>query len=110
MQAINLLDRRFWQRPSEREVLWRRTVRVPNVWTHPVWTAASTRTAWTFLGFARLPAVRSLTDPSGVTTVRWSDLRFSGARMALAPPQNDPFSVIVQVGPDGQVIDEHLGP
>ena len=110
MQTISLLDRRFWQPPDEPEVLWRRTVRVPNLWTPSVQAAASTRLAQTFLGFARLPAARSFSDQSGVTTVRWGDLRFTGARMALAPPQNDPFSILVRVGPDGQVLEEHLGP
>jgi membrane-bound metal-dependent hydrolase YbcI (DUF457 family) len=107
---INLMDRRFWRAPDGPEVLWRTTLRVPNVWTPPVWSAASTSLARTFLGFSRLPAVRTFGEPSGVITVRWGDVRFSGARMALATPQNDPFTVIVRVAPDGSVVEEHLGP
>ena len=107
---IDLTDRRFWSAPASLEVLWRTTLRVPNVWTQPVWAAAATGLARAFLGFSRLPAVRTFGDPSGVVTVRWSDLRFAGARMALAPPQNDPFTVVVRVAPDGSVVEEHLGP
>ena len=77
---INLLDARFRRPPSDTEVLWRTTLRFPSVWTPAVWTAASTKLGRSFLGFARLPAVRSIVDPAGVTTVRWTDLRFIDGR------------------------------
>ena len=111
VQDINLLDRRFWKSPTEPEVLWRRAQRAPNLWTPAVWAAASSPLARTFLGFYRFPWVRTTGDPSGVTTVRWGDLRFVGARgSTFAPAPNDLFSVIVRVAPDGSVVEERAGP
>ena len=107
---VDLLDSRLRRSPDSSEALWRVTLRVPNVWTPPVWTAASTGLAQTFLGFARLPAARSFVDPTGTATVRWNDMRFVGARAALAPTQNDPFAIVVRIAPDGHVIEQHLGP
>jgi hypothetical protein len=110
VQDIDLLDSRF-RRPAEGgEVMGRTTFRVPNVWTPAVFTAASTPLGRTFLGFARLPAARSFVDAGGTATVRWSDLRFIGRRMAVAPPQNDPFTVVIRVGPDGRILEQRLGP
>src|SRR2546428_10273995 len=43
-------------------------------------SAASAGLARTFLGFSRLPVVRTFGVPSGVITVRWNDLRFAGLR------------------------------
>jgi membrane-bound metal-dependent hydrolase YbcI (DUF457 family) len=107
---VNLLDERLRRQPDPSEALWRVTVRIPNVWIPPVWTAASTPLAQTFLGFSRLPAARAFVDPQGVATVRWNDVRFIGARMALAPPQNDPFSILVRIAADGHVLEQRLGP
>jgi hypothetical protein len=107
---VNLLDSRLRRSPDSSEAMWRVTLRVPNVWTPPVWTAASTPLAQTFLGFARLPAARSFVDPAGTATVRWNDMRFVGARAGLAPTQTDPFAVVVRVAPDGHVLEQHLGP
>jgi membrane-bound metal-dependent hydrolase YbcI (DUF457 family) len=107
---LDLLDGRFGRPDETGEPTGRTTVRVPNVWTPAVFAAASTRLGNTFLGFARLPAARSFVDSSGIATVRWSDLRFLGTRMALAPPQNDPFTVVIRMGSDGQVLEQRLGP
>jgi membrane-bound metal-dependent hydrolase YbcI (DUF457 family) len=107
---VDLLDSRWRRAPDASEAMWRVTVRVPNVWTPAVWTAASTPLAQTFLGFSRLPAARSFVDPGGTATVRWNDMRFTGGRVALAPTQNDPFAVVVQIAPDGHVLQQHLGP
>ena len=107
---IDLLDARFRQAGTTTDGAWRTTLLVPNIWTPAVFSAASTRLAQTFLGFARLPAARSFVDPTGTATIRWTDLRFIGARMALAPPQNDPFAIVIRLGPDGRVIDQRLGP
>ena len=107
---VDLLDARFRRPWDETAGMWRTTYRLPNVWTPPVWTAASTKLGQIFLGFARLPAARSFVDSTGTATVRWTDLRFIGARMALAPPRNDPFGIVVRIAPDGRVLDERLGP
>jgi membrane-bound metal-dependent hydrolase YbcI (DUF457 family) len=107
---VDLLDARFRQPADEAAGMWRTKFLVPNVWTPPVWTAASTVLGQTFLGFARLPAARSFVDPTGTATVRWSDLRFIGARMALAPPRNDPFAIVIRIAPDGRILDQQLGP
>jgi inner membrane protein len=109
MHDVDLLDSRLRQTPDSSEAMWRVTLRVPNVWTPPVWTAASTPLARTFLGFARFPAARSFVDPTGTATVRWNDMRFIGARLALSPTQNDPFAVVVRIAPDGHVLDQRLG-
>ena len=110
IQNVNLLERRFWMPPEGAEVLWRTTVRAPNVWTPAVLTAAATPLGQTFLGFARLPAVVSVVDASsGVTSVRWTDLRFTD-RPLRGPAPNGPFSIIVRIDSDGRVLEEHLGP
>ena len=43
-----------------------------------VFAASAAPLARVFLGFARFPAVRTAVDPAGVTTVRWTDVRFIG--------------------------------
>jgi membrane-bound metal-dependent hydrolase YbcI (DUF457 family) len=107
---VDLLDVRF-RRPAEAsEVMWRTTVRFPNVWTPAVWTAASTDVGRTFLGFARLPAARSFVDDFGTATIRWNDVRFIGMRGSLGVAQNDPFTVVIRLGPDGRVLAEQLIP
>jgi hypothetical protein len=107
---VDLLDSRLRGSPDSSEAMWRVGLRLPNVWSPPVWIAASTPLAQTFLGFSRLPAARSFVDPNGTATVRWNDVRFTGGRVALAPTQNDPFAVVVQIAPDGHILAQHLGP
>jgi membrane-bound metal-dependent hydrolase YbcI (DUF457 family) len=110
---VNLLDARFRRPPADAEVLWRTTLRFPNVWTPPVWTAASTKPGRTFLGFSRLPAVRTTVDQAGTTTVRWTDLRFIDATPPSPNrrlPRDDLFTTVVRIGPDGTVMEERLGP
>ncbi len=107
---VDLLDVRFRQPADAAEAMWRTTLRVPNVWTPPVWSAASTSLGRTFLGFSRLPAARSFVDPYGTATVRWNDMRFVGARGSLGLAQRDPFSVLIRLGPDGRVLAEQLTP
>src|SRR5438876_301320 len=75
---IDLLDRRFRELEDESDVPWRLTLRYPNVWTSAVEKAAGTRVGQVFLGFSRFPAARSVVDGKGITTVRWSDMRFAG--------------------------------
>jgi membrane-bound metal-dependent hydrolase YbcI (DUF457 family) len=107
---VDLLDARLRRPADASEVLWRTTLRIPNVWTPPVWTAASKELGRTFLGFARLPAARAFVDPFGTATVRWNDMRFLGMRRSLGPAQNDPFSVVIRIAPDGHVLAEQLVP
>jgi membrane-bound metal-dependent hydrolase YbcI (DUF457 family) len=107
---VDLLDGRFRQAADASEVMWRTTLRFPNVWTAPVWTAASTELGKVFLGFARLPAARSFVDPFGTATVRWNDIRFIGMRPALGSAQNDPFSAMIRIAPDGHILAEQLIP
>ena len=108
---IDLLDARFRQPPSESEVMYRTTLRVPNVWTPPVFAAATTRQGRAFLGFARFPAARGFIDPTGTATVRWTEMRFVGGPPTLdrSGRPNDPFGVVVRIAPDGRVLDEQLG-
>ena len=105
---VDLLDARF-RRPAESaEVMWRTTLRVPNVWTPPVFTAASTDMGRTFLGFSRLAAARSYIDPSGAATVWWNDMRFFGGGSAPGRNQTAPFSALIRIGPDGRVFEQHV--
>ena len=110
---VNLLEARFRRPPEDAEVLWRTTLRFPNVWTPAVWTAASTPLGRTFLGFARLPAARAVVDQTGTTTVRWTDVRFIETPLPpnrAVPQRGDLFSAVVRIAPDGTVMDERLGP
>ena len=73
--------------------------------------AAGTHLGQLFLGFSRLPAARSAVDPKGVTTVRWTDVRFAGGTFTLDQqgPRTSPFTATVRIGPGGTVIEEFLG-
>ena len=108
---INLLDRRYREPESGSAAPWRLTLRYPNVWTSPVQRAATTRLGQVFLGFARFPAARSAIDAHGITTVRWSDMRFVGGPFALdqPAPRTNVFTATVRIGADGQVLEQSLG-
>ena len=108
---IDLFDQRFREPDSGADAPWRLTLRYPNVWTPPVLQAATTHLGQVFLGFSRMPAARSALDPRGVTTVRWTDMRFVGGPMALDQPaaRAVPFTASVRIGADGQVLEERLG-
>ena len=87
------------------------SVWIPNQWTPLVTEAARTRTAKVVLGFSRFPLASVFTEPSGVTTVQFTDLRFA---IGLDNPQlqgrrNALFTVTVRFGPDNQIIQERLG-
>jgi membrane-bound metal-dependent hydrolase YbcI (DUF457 family) len=112
LHDVDLLDSRFQTVDQQSEGLWRTTRRYPNQWNAAVVKAAMTRTAQAFLGFARFPAVRSAVDSSGITTVRWNDVRFVGGLFALDQPvrRPGPFAVLIRIGPDGQVLQEEIGP
>lgn len=107
---VNVLDARFRRPADASEVMWRTTLRVPNIWTPPVFAAASTELGRTFLGFARLAAARSAVDTGGTATVRWNDMRFTGLRPTPAGNQGAPFSVLIRIAPDGQVVQQEMRP
>jgi hypothetical protein len=108
---IDLFDARFSEPESASEVLWRMTLRYPNVWTPAVQKAATSHLGQIFLGFSRFPAARSSVDANGVTTVRWTDVRFAGGITGLdqPAPRSGLFTATVKVAPDGRIVEETLG-
>jgi hypothetical protein len=108
---IDLLDARYREPESESAVPWRTTLRYPNVWTPTVQNAATTRLGQVYLGFSRLPAARSAVDAQGMTTVRWSDMRFAGGLPGFDERGSRaiPFTATVRIAADGQVLEEKLG-
>jgi membrane-bound metal-dependent hydrolase YbcI (DUF457 family) len=108
---LDLLDQRFREPGSGSDAPWRLTLRYPNVWTPAVQQAAATHLGQVFLGFSRMPAARSAIDAHGVTTVRWTDVRFVGGPMALDQPAARalPFTASVRISPDGRILEEKLG-
>jgi membrane-bound metal-dependent hydrolase YbcI (DUF457 family) len=110
LHDIDLLDERFRRPADGSEVFWRQTIRYPNVWTPAVEKAAATKIGRVFLGFSRFAAARSAIDAHGLTTVRFTDMRFVSGPLALDEPRRvNLFSVIVRVGADGQILSESLG-
>jgi hypothetical protein len=87
------------------------TLRYPNVWTPAVQHAATSRLGQVFLGFSRMPAARSAVDSHGVTTVRWTDVRFVGGPFALdqPAPRTNVFTATVRISADDRVVEETLG-
>jgi len=108
---VSLTDARLRAPASAGEVLWRQTVRYPNVWTPAATHAASAPLAQIFLGFSRFPAARSSTDTSGTTTVRFIDMRFAVGLIALEQPvrRPEPFSATIRVAPGGAILGQSLG-
>jgi membrane-bound metal-dependent hydrolase YbcI (DUF457 family) len=111
IRDIDLLDARFRSPDADSEVLWRLTLRYPNVWTPAVQKAAATHLGQVFLGFSRFPAARSAVDAHGITTVRFTDVRFAGGVVGLDQPVGrvNPFTAMVRIGADGQILEESLG-
>jgi membrane-bound metal-dependent hydrolase YbcI (DUF457 family) len=109
LHEVDVLDARV-QREGAADAFWRRAVRYPNQWTAGTAVAAATPTAQAFLGFSRFPAARTFTDPTGTTTVRWTDVRFvAGVWPGEVQRRADLFSVFIRIGPGGQILDERLG-
>lgn len=109
---IDLLDARFRDPDGDDgEALWRLTLRYPNVWTPAVKQAATSHLGQVFLGFSRFPAARSTVDANGVTTVRWTDVRFAGGLFSLdqPAPRTNLFTATVKVAADGRILEERLG-
>ncbi len=88
----------------------RQSVRYPNQWTPAVGRAAQSDVGRIFLGFARFPAARSATDTQGVTTVRWTDMRFAMNRLGTSERDTGIFSATIRLGADGSVTEQRLGP
>ena len=111
VRDVDITDARLRSAASPEDALWRQAVRYPNVWTPAALEAASAPLGRTFLGFSRFPAARSFTDASGVTIVRFIDMRFAAGLVALEQPirRSQPFSATIRVGPDGAVISQSLG-
>jgi hypothetical protein len=111
MHDIDLLDKAFTDTEYTSEAPWRLTLRYPNVWTPVVKQAATSHVAQKFLAFSRFPAARSAVDGHGVTTVRWTDVRFVGGVVALdqPAPRTGLFTATLRVAPDGRIVEEHLG-
>jgi len=119
VRDIDVLDPRLRTAPSATDALWRLTTTYPNHWPPQAFDAAQTAPAQVFLGFSRLPAVRWVVDPHGVTTVSWRDLRFAappGVRRVsprLEPDRERPgpnlFGATVRIDSSGEVLDARLG-
>ena len=111
LRDIDLLDAQWRDSEGESEAPWRTNLRYPNVWTPTVILAADTPLAQLFLGFSRFPAARSALDAHGVTTVRWTDVRFSASGVTAEGSRPAPgfFTATVMVGADGQILRERLG-
>ena len=56
------------------------------------------------------PADSPLYLAHGITTVRWSDMRFAGGIAGLEQPTRsvNPFTATVRVDPDGRILDERI--
>jgi hypothetical protein len=111
LHDVDLLDRNFTDPEYASEAPWRLTLRYPNVWTPAVRQAAATRVGQKFLAFSRFPAARTAIDSHGVTTVRWTDMRFVGGVVALDQPApgSSLLTATVRIAPDGTVLEEFVG-
>ncbi len=74
--------------------------------------ARRTRTARVFLNFSRMPATRAVTRPDGTHRVSFLDVRFVGGPFQFEddPRARPPFIATVELGPDGRVLRQGLGP
>jgi membrane-bound metal-dependent hydrolase YbcI (DUF457 family) len=111
VRDVNLVDTEF-RTPTGAGATWRLTLRYPNEWTPAVAQAARTRVAQVFLGFSRFPAARSFMDRDGISTVRWTDVRYSaGPRLPGLPNDSraNLFSATVRIDASGQILDAELG-
>ena len=112
LHDIDLLDRRFTDASGDRSAFFRLSIRYPNLWTPPVLRAAGTELGRVYLGFSRFPAARSVVEPDGFATVRWSDMRFVGGLIGLdqTARQTDAFTATIRMAPDGAILRQTLGP
>jgi hypothetical protein len=111
VRDVNLLDTVF-RTQAGAGAMWRLTLRYANQWNLAVVRAAGTRVAQAFLGFSRFPAARSFVDRDGITTVRWTDVRFSAGPRPPGVPNDsiaNLFTAAVRIAADGQILDARLG-
>src|SRR5258707_9257583 len=86
VRDIDLLDPRL-RGSDDTNALWRTLTRYPNVWTPAIGQAATSHLGQVFLGFSRLPAARMVVDrATGVTTVRFLDMRFAAGPVTMDQP------------------------
>src|SRR5262245_10383381 len=113
VRQVNVLgERRHDRVPQAHEPRRRSVVAYRSSWTPPVFGASETRTAKVFLGFSRFPAVRVLTNPDGIVTVQWTDLRFvEDLRYGgLGRRERGFFTATVRLDAAGVVLEERMGP
>jgi hypothetical protein len=111
MHDLDVLDPGL-RRPAEVGAApWRVTIRYPDQWNPTVLAAARAPLAQVFLGFSRFPAARRIVDQrTGVTTVRWTDMRFAaGLTLDQRVGRGSIFTASVRLAPDGQVLEAQLG-
>jgi membrane-bound metal-dependent hydrolase YbcI (DUF457 family) len=113
LHDINVLDRQY-QGLSDAETdtshFWRQSIRYPNIWTPVVTQAAATRIGTVFLGFSRFAAARTADDPSGTSTVRFTDIRFVSSSPADARgPRSQLFTATIRIDGQGRVMSQALG-
>lgn len=112
LHDVDLLEQRLGSGAETQNGIWRLAVRYPDQWTAATARAAEAPDARLFLGFSRFPAARTFTDrATGVTTVRWTDVRFEGGIASLGDRSRrpNPFNLTVRVDANGRVVDEHPG-
>lgn len=109
VREVNLLDR-VPGRTTPPSMVRRVSVRYPNQWTPAVAHAAASHVGRVFLGFSRFPSARSLREANGTTRVRWGDMRFTSGELRNGQRPVGFFSATIDVGPDGEILTEHLGP
>ena len=111
MHDLDVLDAGL-RRPAEAGAApWRVTIRYPDQWSPTVLAAARAPLAQVFLGFSRFPAARRIVDQrTGVTTVRWTDMRFAaGLTLDQRVGRGSLFTASVRLAPDGRVLEAQLG-
>jgi membrane-bound metal-dependent hydrolase YbcI (DUF457 family) len=111
LHDIDLLDRALGGPDHGSDAPWRLALRYPNVWNDAIRHAATSEIGQKFLAFSRFPAARSVTDARGVTTVRWTDMRFAGGVIGLdqPAPRVGLFTATVRIDADGRIVEQYLG-
>jgi inner membrane protein len=111
VRDVDLLDARFRGPEGDSSAPWRLTTRYPNIWTPAVHAAARSHLGQAFLGFSRMPSARWNIDRAGITTVRFTDMRFAAGPATADQPvsRGSFFTASIKVAPDGRILDESLG-
>src|SRR5262249_35915153 len=111
LRDIDLLDAQWRDAGGDTQAPGRTNLRYPHVWSPTGARAARTKLGKMFLGFSRFSPPRSAVDPHGLTTVRWTDVRFVAGGVAVDQrrPGPDIFTATVQIDTGGQILRERLG-